>query len=173
MRWEANYVRIEWIEFTNLETGLRIERINFYKDITLLVGLSGVGKTQILNAVEYSLNLAVRQDIILRPYSVSMGICIDQDEYEWSYRIENIRKEFLVLESQEKYGFVYEKLMKNGKTVFERNGNEIKVAGYDRVPQPKSDESLLSQYSEEPNFEKLISGIRKLYPVEMELAVRG
>ena len=29
------------------------------------------------------------------------------------------------------------------------------------------------QYSDDKNFEKLISGIRKLYPVEIELAVRG
>ena len=56
---EVNYVRIKWIEFMNVETGLKIEKINFYDDVTLLVGLSGVGKTQILNAIEYSLNLAV------------------------------------------------------------------------------------------------------------------
>ena len=49
----------------------------FYDDVTLLVGLSGVGKTQILNAIEYSLNLAVRKDIILKPYDVSIGIYVD------------------------------------------------------------------------------------------------
>ncbi|MCI9492965.1 MAG: hypothetical protein HFH42_07555 [Lachnospiraceae bacterium] len=49
-------VRIGWIEFENLKTGLKIERIYFHKDITLLVGISGIGKSQILNVVEYSLN---------------------------------------------------------------------------------------------------------------------
>ena len=81
---EVNYVRIKWIGFMNVETGLKIEKINFYDDVTLLVGLSGVGKTQILNAIEYSLNLAVRKDIILRPYDVSIGIYVDDIEYVWS-----------------------------------------------------------------------------------------
>lgn len=47
------------------------------------------------------------------------------------------------------------------------------MVGYDKVPQPKKSESLILQYSDDKNFEKLISGIRKLYPVEIELAVRG
>lgn len=171
-RFEVKYVRIKWIEFTNLETGLKIERVDFYEDVTLLVGLSGAGKTQILNAVEYSLNLAVRKDVALRPYDVSMGIYIDGVNYEWSYKIDSVQKDILLLESQEKYCFAYEKLVKDGNIVFERNGESINVVGYDRVPQPKKDESLLSQYSEDKNFEKLIAGIRKLYSVEIELAVR-
>lgn len=172
-RFEVKYVRIKWIEFTNVETGLKIERIDFYEDVTLLVGLSGAGKTQILNAVEYSLNLAVRKDVILRPYDVSMGIYIDGVNYEWSYKIDSVKKDILILENQDKYCFAYEKLVRDGNIIFERNGDSICVVGYDKVPQPKSDESLLSQYSEDKNFEKLITGIRKLYSVEIELAVRG
>lgn len=45
----VKYVKIQWIELENLKTGLKIERIHFNKDVTLLVGLSGVGKTQILS----------------------------------------------------------------------------------------------------------------------------
>lgn len=149
------------------------EKINFIDDVTLLVGLSGVGKTQILNAIEYSLNLAVRKDIILRPYDVSIGIYVDDIEYVWSYRIKSVPNDDLILENQDKYNFVYESLMKDGDLVFERNQDMINVVGYDKVPQPKKDESLLSQYSEDKKFEKLISGIRKLYSVEIELAVRG
>ena len=39
-------VKLKWIEFEDLRTGLKIEKIEFNDDITLLVGLSGVGKTQ-------------------------------------------------------------------------------------------------------------------------------
>ena len=170
---EVDYVRVKWIEFENTETGLKVERVDFFEDITLLVGLSGVGKTQILNAVEYSLNLAVRKDIIMRPYCVNMGIEIDGDVYEWSYEIGGVEKEELLFENQEEYCIQYEKLIKNKDVIFERRDEDISVIGYDRVPQPKKDESLLSQYSEDEEFEKLISGIRKLYSVEMELAVRG
>ena len=71
MNERVKYVKIQWIEFENLKTGLKIERVYFNKDVTLLVGLSGVGKTQILNAIEYSLNLALDKDKdpFWRPYA--------------------------------------------------------------------------------------------------------
>jgi len=173
MNGRTGYVKIQWIEFENLKTGLIIERINFNKDITLLVGLSGVGKTQVLNAVEYSLSLASDKDVILRPYRVGMGILIDNDEYEWFYEINEVSKDELMINEEGRYEFSFEKLLCNGKTIFEKKNEKISVIGYDKVPQPKKDESLILQYSEDENFEMLISGIRKLYSIEIELAVRG
>lgn len=167
------YVKIRWIEFENLKTGLKIERINFNKDVTLLVGLSGVGKTQILNAVEYSLNLAVNKAAGLQPCRVGMGILIDNDEYEWFYEINEIGKDELIINEEDRYEFSFEKLLCNGKIIFERKNERVSVIGYDKVPQPKKDESLIWQYSEDENLGFLVSGIRKLYSVEIELAVRG
>ena len=166
-------VKIQWLEFENLKTQLKIERIYFIYDVTLLVGLSGVGKTQILNAVEYSLNLAVDKDEPLRPYKVGIGVLVDDEEYEWFYEINKANENELIINEDNKYEFVYEKLVKNNEIVFERKNLEVEVVGYDKVPQPKKSESLILQYSDDKNFEKLISGIRKLYPVEIELAVRG
>lgn len=173
MKERVKRVKIQWIEFENLKTGLKINRINFNKDITLLVGLSGVGKTQILNVVEYSLNLAVDKGIILYPYRVGMGILIDNEEYQWFYEINKIVEDELIINEKGKYEFSYEKLECNGVKIFERKNETVSVIGYDKVPQPKKDESLILQYSEDKNFEKLVSGIRKLYSVEIELDIRG
>ncbi len=168
----VNYVKIQWIEFENLKTGLKIEKIYFNNDITLLVGLSGAGKTQILNVAGYSLNLAVHKNVILRPYRAGIGILIDEEEYEWFYEINKINENELVINGESKYGFSFEKLTKNKEVVFERRNTEVTVMGYDKVPQPKKDESLILQYSEDKNFDKLVSGINKLYVVETEPAVR-
>ena len=169
----AKHVKIQWIEFENLKTGLKIERVNFNSDVTLLVGLSGVGKTQILKAVEYSLNLAVDKDVILRPYRVGLGILINNKKYEWFYEITKINEDELHIKEESKYEFLFEKLIFNGTIIFERKNEKITVIGYDKVPQPKKDESLISQYSEDKNLELLVSGIHKLYSVEIEVAVRG
>lgn len=169
---EVDYVRIQWVEFENIETGLKIERVDFFEDITLLVGLSGVGKTQILNAVEYSLKLAVNKHIVLQPYCVSMGIKIGNSVYEWSYEIDGTLESELILTDEKKYSFIAEKLVCDGQIIFERNNSTTVVKGYDKVPQPKSDESLLLQYAEDDVFKSLIDGIRKMYSVEMEIAVR-
>lgn len=165
-------MKLLWIEFENLQTGLKIERVEFNKDITLLVGLSGVGKTQILNAIEYSLKLAVDKDIILRPFYVNLGVNVDNDIYEWTYKIENIVDQELTLD-EEDCCFTYEKLLCNDNPIFTRKKDNVLVAGYDKVPMPKRDESLLLQYAEDESFKSLILDIRKLYPVEIELAVRG
>lgn len=37
MNERVKYVKIQWIEFENLKTGLKIERVYFNKDVTLLV----------------------------------------------------------------------------------------------------------------------------------------
>lgn len=169
---KGDLMRIKWIEFENLETGLKIERISFFDDVTLLVGLSGVGKTQILNAVSYSLALAMRH-IVLKPYSAALGIEINGDTYEWSYKIEINPNDDIIVDNSYEYIITNEKLIKNNDIVFERNTGNVYVNGYDNVPQPKKDESLLLQYSDDEEFEPLISGLRKLYSIEMELEVRS
>ena len=118
MNERVKYVKIQWIEFENIKTDLKIERVNFNKDVTLLVGLSGVGKTQILNAIEYSLNLALDKDkdVQLRPYRVGMGLLIDGDIYEWFYQINKSDESELIINEESKYEFTYEKLIKNGNT---------------------------------------------------------
>ena len=167
-------VKLKWIEFENLRTGLKIEKIAFNDDITLLVGLSGVGKTQILNAIEYSLKLAVNKNIRLEPFAVSLCVEIENDEYVWEYEIEQNFVEDIIETKEIKYIFTYEKLVKNGSQIIVyRNGEDIQVMGYEKVPNPKKDESLLIQYSEDTFFKPIILGITKLYPIEVEMDVRG
>lgn len=165
-------MKLQWVEFENLETGLKIERIYFNKDITLLVGLSGAGKTQVLNAVKYSLSLAVDKNTTLHPYSVGLEILIGEDNYEWFYQVNKVNPTELMIAETGNYEFLYEKLLCNGKTVFERDGRNIDIIYYKQVPQPKRDESLLFQYAEDENFKKLISGMRKIYLVDMEIEIR-
>lgn len=57
--------------------------------------------------------------------------------------------------------------------MFERSQEHVNVIGYDKVPQPKKDESLLVQYSENKEFQTLISGMRRFYSIETEIAVRA
>lgn len=167
-------VKLKWIEFENLRTGLKIKRINFNEDITLLVGLSGVGKTQILNAIEYSLKLAVNKNLRLEPYDVSICFQIGEKEYVWSYKIQQDYAEDIIESKEIKYFFEYEKLEnKEGNILMQRTPDTIEVAGYDKVPTPKKDESLLVQYSEDSFVKPIISEMLKLYPIEIDIDVRG
>lgn len=168
---EVKLVKVKWLEFENLRTGLKIKKISFNDDITLLVGLSGAGKTQILNAVEYSLKLAVNKNIRLEPYHTSLGIEIDGHNYTWEYCIQADKQQELIQEKKE-YCFVLERLTDEHQTLFERTENIINVIGYEKVPTPKKNESLLVQYAEDDNFKDIIAEFRKLYPIEIEIDVR-
>lgn len=171
-RYRGESMKVKWIAFENLRTGLKIEKIEFNKDITLLVGLSGVGKTQILNAVEYSLKLAVNKNIHLEPYHCKLCIEIGEDLYEWEYCIKDNKNNELLSVGEEKYYFSKERLAKNETELFLREEKEVWVIGYDKIPTPKRTESLLVQYAEDSEFRKIIQDIRKLYPIEMEVDVR-
>ena len=167
-------VKLKWIEFENLRTGLRIERVVFNDDITLLVGLSGVGKTQILNAIEYSLKLAVNKNLRLEPYNTTLCFQIGEEVYVWSYRIQQDHTEDIFESKEIKYFFAYEKLQNiKGDILMQRTSDTIQVTGYDKVPTPKKDESLLVQYSEDAFVKPIISEMLKLYPIEIEMDVRG
>lgn len=166
-------MKLNWIEFENLRTGLKIEKIYLNRDITLLVGLSGVGKTQILNAIEYSLKLAVNKNLRLEPYNVSLEFDIDDKKYIWIYRIEQDIKEDFIESKEEKYAFKYEELSENGTCIIKRELDHVKITGYDRIPTPKKDESLLVQYSEDKFIRPIIVELMKLYPIEIDMDVRG
>lgn len=166
-------MKINWIEFRNLQSGLVIKKIKFYNDITLLVGLSGVGKSQILNAVEYSLHLAIDKNIRLKPYEVTMSMEINGNQYTWSYKIDKSENEDVLFNETNEYKFVYEKLEDNKSVIFERDEKKINVNGYDNLPTPKFDESLILQYSSDSRFTNLTSEFKKLYSIETELEVRG
>lgn len=167
-------VKLKWIEFENLRTGLKIERVVFNDDITLLVGLSGVGKTQILNAIEYSLKLAVNKNLRLEPYNTTLCFQIGEEVYVWSYRIQQDHTEDIFESKEIKYFFAYEKLQNiKGDILMQRTPDTIQVTGYDKVPTPKKDESLLVQYSEDAFVKPIISEMLKLYPIEIEMDVRG
>lgn len=167
-------VKLRWIEFENLRTGLKIERVVFNDDVTLLVGLSGVGKTQILNAIEYSLKLAVNKNLRLEPYDVSLCFQIGEEVYVWSYRIQQDHTEDIFESKEIKYFFALEKLQKmDGDILMQRTPDTIQVAGYDKVPTPKKDESLLVQYSEDSFVKPIILEMIKLYPIEIDIDVRG
>ena len=167
-------VKLKWIEFENLRTGLKIERVVFNDDITLLVGLSGVGKTQILNAIEYSLKLAVNKNLRLEPYNTTLCFQIGEEVYVWSYRIQQDHTEDIFESKEIKYFFACEKLQNiKGDILMQRTPDTIQVTGYDKVPTPKKDESLLVQYSEDAFVKPIISEMLKLYPIEIEMDVRG
>lgn len=166
-------MKIKWIEFENLETKLKIERINFFDDVTLLVGLSGVGKTQILDAIDFSLRLALDDVMILQPYKVCIGININSHIYEWSYSLQRqTTTDEVSFDSIDEYLFSHESLLCDNKEIFARENDEVSIQDFENIPTPRKDTSLIYQYSDDLHFNELVNGLRNLYNIDMDLNVR-
>ena len=118
--------------------------------------------------------MAVNKNLRLEPYDVSICFQIGAEEYVWSYKIQQNYAEDIIESKEIKYFFAYEKLEnKDGYILMQRTPDTIEVAGYDKVPTPKKDESLLVQYSEDSFVKPIISEMLKLYPIEIDIDVRG
>jgi predicted ATPase len=166
-------MRINWIKYENLDTGLKIEQI-FFENLTLLVGASGAGKTQILKALEMSCNIATGKMSEAIPSKATLNFSIDKDEYEWSYAIKDAEEQNISSDIKDRtLNFQYEKLMCNAKVMFERDDKgKIFVKQYDSIPKPKQDESLISQYKADPIFEDVYYELSYLFESKIEMDIR-
>lgn len=148
-------MQIKWIEFERIPQGLHIEKIEFNQDISLLVGLSGAGKTQILRAVaEVGTVLLQSEAMPVRPAKARMAFCINDEEYLWEYKLEMQSGIDTQMDDSGGNGriFSYERLQKGSRQLFIREGDKYQVHGYEKIPKPKPEESLISQYKENEEF---------------------
>lgn len=171
-------MKLNWIEFKNIETGLECERVTFNIDTTLLVGLSGVGKSQILHAILMSLGIAsgsLNNIAYLHDFAAKLNFTIEDKLYEWSYRIEkNINDQMLIIKPDSiSFCFKEERLICNGEEIAFRNDSNLMLKDFNDFPAPKKDESLLSQYSEDPKFQQIFQDFRKICPLDLDMDVRG
>lgn len=67
-------VRIEQLDYRDNDTGWKLTAAEFFPDLTLLVGVSGVGKTKILRAIQTLRRIARRSDSVASVWGVSWKI---------------------------------------------------------------------------------------------------
>lgn len=138
-------MKINFIEYENVTIGLKIERTIFNDDLTLLVGLSGSGKTQILKAIDNSFALGSGRDVEHHASKGILGFNIDENTFIWEYHINNTFSD----EGKQQITFEYEKLTCNDVIIFARNNEGVYLKNYNKIPIPKSEESIISIYRNE------------------------
>lgn len=173
MKHEVKEMKIKWLEYKNLETDLEIKRINFFDDLTLLVGLSGAGKTQILNTIEFSIMLSLGKVKIMRPCEVSIGVNINNHIYEWRYKIKKEKSTSNILFDNDGLCFFeHESLICDEEIIFSRASEKISIKDFENIPTPRKDKSLIYQFSDDSHFKELVDGFKKLYNIDMDFDVR-
>lgn len=158
-------MKINNLAFFNKSTHLGLDNITFDK-LTLLVGASGVGKTQILKAIISLKNIALGDSINGIKWVINFDT-ISGDNYEWSGEYQDNGVRFTVEDDEDedikknKPKILNEKLVRNSKTIIERNANETYFNDV-KTLKLASEESILSILKEEDLVKPAVESFKKI-----------
>lgn len=119
-----------------------------FKQLTLLVGASGVGKTQILRAIKSLQNIASGNSYNGVEWKVTFEVA--ETHYVWEGGFKQRGKDASVFnnKNEEKFAFAYEKVIANGKEILNRNEERILFDGKETV-KLSTNESVVHLLKEE------------------------
>ncbi|MGQ5176188.1 hypothetical protein ACSQ7W_07500 [Bacillus halotolerans] len=156
-------MKILSISFFDLKTQWHYQDITF-DQLTLLVGVSGVGKTKIIKSIKTLREIALGKKVS-SPIKWEMNFKIGDTEYSWSglsrhnnAKTFNIRNQYFLEHEQ----LVYMSEDNEVVEVLSRHESEIKFMG-NTLPKTNSDVSLLNIFSEEEKIFDIISAFRNIH----------
>ena len=171
-------MRINWIEFENLDTELKINKTYFNKELTLLVGRSGAGKTQILEAISIFCKTATGNlTNVDCHFKGTISFSIDNNVFEWVVHVSeedmdlnsttamkrtNEGVYFFLDPKATKFVIKSEKLLCNGKTFFKRDNQDL-VMNEQKLPLISNDFSLIYHYKKDDLLKNIYSCMNGLY----------
>lgn len=171
-------MRIERLEYRNKDLEWELSPAEFLPDLTLLVGLSGVGKTRILKSIQTLKDIS-RSEEGLDPWGIEWEVTFSMangNRYRWQGEFEarpsgphSEDASNLVLEEEDvprqRPKLLREYLSENDKPLVERNAQGISLRG---IPTPKLSQhkSILDILNEEDGISSAYEGFGKILFVE-------
>ena len=123
-------MRIKKVSFCNHELEWQFEPIHF-SNLALLVGVSGVGKTQILKGISSLKEIANGKSLNGLAWDITF-LTKDEVEYQWIGEFEIKKQPGLISEDEDenaRFKIIYEKLWRRGNLIIERSPDEIQFKG--------------------------------------------
>jgi predicted ATPase len=163
-------MKIQSFAYKNNFQGWGFDKIDFF-DLTLLVGVSGVGKTQILHAIQDLKDIAMGKAI----YGIEWDIFLttkNGDNYRWQGQFEKISLEnenkFSLVETLFSNEFIkpnikteYIYINHNKKPTFERKNKQI-IFNDNKMPKLSLNESCVHLFREEEIINPLYEGFKQI-----------
>lgn len=156
-------MKILELKYIDHQSGWNVQKVDF-ANLTLLVGASGVGKTRILNTL-----LILSRVANGRSYNGiewSLKISLNNTLYVWSGEFETKEsdyQEFLnFFEKDKEYKIKWEKLVKDGQTIFERADMNLFFNGKKTVKLDAA-KSALTLLKEEDDVSPIYRAFRRVY----------
>ncbi|MBG1267429.1 AAA family ATPase [Nostoc sp. WHI] len=155
-------MKINQITYYDHELEWQFKPIYFY-ELNLLVGISGVGKTQILKSI---MNLRkIARGGSLNGVEWDINFSSNNYEYKWTGEFETKEVDAFILDDKEaeknKFIINREHLSVNGTIIIERNNHEIVFNGT-KLPKLSPFESAVKILSEEEDIAPVKDGFNKV-----------
>jgi predicted ATPase len=144
------------------------DEIKFSSNLTLLVGVSGAGKTQILLAILDLRRIANGTAINGFEWKIIFST-VNGTEFIWEGRFDTVETNELSFEDdekqkdyeQEKYSLIYERLTSNNQVLIQRNREEIRFKN-SLLPKLSSHESMIYILKEESVIKEAFDALNKI-----------
>ena len=155
-------MKINWIEIKS-KKGLSIKKIKFNK-LNLLVGESGVGKSQILSFIKFMKVLTKDNEknfdnLIQYDCQYNINFNIGENNYIYKVKINlNTDKNNLC-----EFEIENEELYVNGKNIIYRDGDFSYIEGYSKLPLIKKNDTLANIFSEEDILKNIFDSAINIY----------
>lgn len=168
---------IKELFYKDLTNGFVIDNIKLDNNRVLLVGNSGAGKTRILHAIDDVCKLAGgRLKNISSSFEMKVKFEIAENgnvfDCIWQAQVEYVP--LMGIRSEEPNMIVKkEMLIVDNNVILSRDETSVKVLNYSSIPQPKENESLISQYRKEDRLKTIYLEFYKIYFRIFEQDVRG
>lgn len=149
---------IDWMEYENASTGQVIRHIDFLP-LTLLVGPSAAGKTEILKILSSFLVIAVRSRLIpAARCHFRMGFHIGAHTYRWDIATGDTQA--ASEDDIPGYAITSERLDETTpgqeRWIFQRSADKLTIRGFEKLPMISAEKSALSMYKETPPMKDIV-----------------
>ena len=172
-------MKIHSFSYWDKDNNREVERV-YLKDLTLLVGASGVGKTEILHAIRNIGQIAAGAS--LSGVEWSMDFSIGQDNYIWEGRFKSLEKNELINlwlangsngdKWYTKPMLIYEKIIMNDDEIVKRKGVGLTFKGEESPFQIKEEQSVINLISD-PLIKKIANEFKKIIYSDYTNSVQG
>ncbi|MEM9217404.1 MAG: hypothetical protein AAGD25_24080 [Cyanobacteria bacterium P01_F01_bin.150] len=162
-------MKIKKLEYYDDAYHWKLDTVEFLENLNLLVGVSGVGKTRILQSINSLRGIANGFSF----NGVKWNICFvdgDQVEYSWSGEFETKAGDIPVgneLDNKKKFKVIKEVLKRKGKTIVDRSQTEIILNGT-RTPKLSPFSSVVELLKEEDSILPVRSELDKIRLINIE-----
>lgn len=156
-------MKIQKLEYRDREYDLYLEPVEFSPNITLLVGVSGAGKTQIIRSI-LSLKKIANGDSLNGVYWDVTFLTKDNISYRWKGEFENVEVlRIRINHSEEKDNFqlISEYLYKDEQIIIQRDSEKIIFAG-NRTPKLSPFQSIVELLNQEEDISPVQEEINKI-----------